>query len=375
MERAGASSGCRRPWWRSTTWACCCRARAARACGRWPARACPGRLPGAEAAAVARYRLLLEAVAGSEARAALEGAVALRDEVVVILLARLLGDLHRRWAAGERTVGLLPAAAAGLAALQPPAGRSAPAAAARLGGRLPQGAGRRAGHPAGAAGADRAGGVPPVRAVLLDRAARSARPLPAGQHGGRRPDRRVLAAAVALAAGDQAGGGGAALRRRRLRLGRTAGQRGRPAARRAGPRLGDLRPAGPVRGAALLRPPAPQRGSQADPRHPHRRQRLDARIAGGGGPRAGPGPGPEAGPAGRRGVAVVLRQPAAPAGRGGRPGRPGAALPALLPLGAGAQLRPRLRRAARRAGAAGPRHARAGRWPSPSSPTANATSR
>jgi hypothetical protein len=68
----------------------------------------PGRLPGAEAAAVSRYRILLEAVAASEARTALEGAVALRDEVVVILLARLLGDLHRRWAVGERTVGLLP---------------------------------------------------------------------------------------------------------------------------------------------------------------------------------------------------------------------------------------------------------------------------
>src|SRR5687768_6275123 len=38
----------------------------------------PGRLPGAEAVAVGRYRMLLDGVANSEARAALEGAVALR---------------------------------------------------------------------------------------------------------------------------------------------------------------------------------------------------------------------------------------------------------------------------------------------------------
>ena len=61
---------------------------------------------------------MLEAVASSEARTALESALTLRDEVVVILLARLLGDLHRRWSSGARNE-LLAHAAAGLAAVQP----------------------------------------------------------------------------------------------------------------------------------------------------------------------------------------------------------------------------------------------------------------
>jgi hypothetical protein len=54
-----------------------------------------------------RYRALLEAVAASETRAALD-AIAVRDEVVVVLLARLLGDVFRRWAAGARLTGLVP---------------------------------------------------------------------------------------------------------------------------------------------------------------------------------------------------------------------------------------------------------------------------
>jgi hypothetical protein len=64
-----------------------------------------------EASALNRYRALLETVAGSEARAALDGSFTLRDEMVVILLARLLADLHRRWtgAGGSGSAGLLPA--------------------------------------------------------------------------------------------------------------------------------------------------------------------------------------------------------------------------------------------------------------------------
>jgi hypothetical protein len=69
----------------------------------------PGRRAATEAAVLTRYRGLLEAVAGSETRAALDGAVALRDEVIVILLARLLGDLDRRWQSGGRHAGMLPA--------------------------------------------------------------------------------------------------------------------------------------------------------------------------------------------------------------------------------------------------------------------------
>ena len=61
-----------------------------------------GRRAGTDASVLARYRAMLEAVASSEARAALDSAVTLRDEVVVILLARLLGDLHRRWSTGAR---------------------------------------------------------------------------------------------------------------------------------------------------------------------------------------------------------------------------------------------------------------------------------
>src|SRR5690349_7132802 len=48
-----------------------------------------GRRAGTDASMLARYRAMLEAVAASEARAALDSAVTLRDEVVVILLARL----------------------------------------------------------------------------------------------------------------------------------------------------------------------------------------------------------------------------------------------------------------------------------------------
>ena len=68
-----------------------------------------GRRSASDATILARYRTMLEAVAGSEARTALDSAVTLRDEVVVILLARLLGDLHRRWSNGARTGSLLPA--------------------------------------------------------------------------------------------------------------------------------------------------------------------------------------------------------------------------------------------------------------------------
>ena len=66
----------------------------------------PARLHAGDAATIGRYRALLRAVAASETRPELEGA--LRDEVIVILLARLLGDLPRRWAAA-RTAELLPA--------------------------------------------------------------------------------------------------------------------------------------------------------------------------------------------------------------------------------------------------------------------------
>ena len=65
-----------------------------------------------ESTALNRYRALLETVATSEARAALDGNLGLRDEVIVILLARLLADLHRRWAGGAGggagAAGLLP---------------------------------------------------------------------------------------------------------------------------------------------------------------------------------------------------------------------------------------------------------------------------
>jgi hypothetical protein len=66
----------------------------------------PARLNAGDAATLGRYRALLRSVASSDTRAELEGA--LRDEVIVILLGRLLGDLPRRWAAG-RTAELLPA--------------------------------------------------------------------------------------------------------------------------------------------------------------------------------------------------------------------------------------------------------------------------
>jgi hypothetical protein len=66
----------------------------------------PARLHAGDVATIGRYRALLRAVAASETRPELEGA--LRDEVIVILLARLLGDLPRRWAAA-RTAELLPA--------------------------------------------------------------------------------------------------------------------------------------------------------------------------------------------------------------------------------------------------------------------------
>ena len=178
---------------------------------------------------MARYRILLEAVAGSEARAALEGAVALRDEVVVVLLARLLGDLHRRWAAGERTVGLLPMLPLASPLYSRPLRRPAPPAGARLGGGFLKALGDEQGILLVRLEQTELGVFRLFGLSSSDRAARSARPLSAGQHGGSRPDRRVLPAAPALAAGDQAGGGGAALRRRRLRLGRAPGKRGRSA--------------------------------------------------------------------------------------------------------------------------------------------------
>jgi hypothetical protein len=66
-----------------------------------------------ESTALNRYRTLLDTVAGSEARTVLDGSLSLRDEIIVILLARLLADLHRRWAGGAgggaAAVGLLPA--------------------------------------------------------------------------------------------------------------------------------------------------------------------------------------------------------------------------------------------------------------------------
>jgi hypothetical protein len=68
----------------------------------------PGRGAGNEAIALARYRALLEAVAAFPADADLENAVGLRDELVVILLARLFGDLERPGRAGTRSLALLP---------------------------------------------------------------------------------------------------------------------------------------------------------------------------------------------------------------------------------------------------------------------------
>ena len=65
------------------------------------------RLHSDAAATLTRYRTPLRAVAASGTRAEVAGG-ALRDEVIVILLARLFGDLPRRWASG-RTAELLPA--------------------------------------------------------------------------------------------------------------------------------------------------------------------------------------------------------------------------------------------------------------------------
>jgi hypothetical protein len=50
-----------------------------------------------DASVLGRYRSLLAAVAGSEVLDALGGAI-LRDEVIIVVLARLLGDVQRRWA-------------------------------------------------------------------------------------------------------------------------------------------------------------------------------------------------------------------------------------------------------------------------------------
>jgi hypothetical protein len=68
----------------------------------------PTRGAPAESMVLARYRGLLEAVAGFPADADLENLVGLRDELVVILLARLFGDLDRRARAGARAAPLLP---------------------------------------------------------------------------------------------------------------------------------------------------------------------------------------------------------------------------------------------------------------------------
>ena len=78
-----------------------------RGLGLVPAAA-PARGAAADGAVLGRYRALLEAVASFPAEADLENAVGLRDELVVILLARLFGDLERRARAAARTAPLLP---------------------------------------------------------------------------------------------------------------------------------------------------------------------------------------------------------------------------------------------------------------------------
>ena len=185
-------------------------------------------------------------------------------------------------------------------------------------------------------------------------AARSARAVPAGQHRGRRADRRLLAAAAALAAGDQAGGGRPALRRRRLRLGRAAGQRGRPACPASWPTTPTPSPSGRWRDELLYY-------GHERPHEGHKRTHgilIDASASMRG-----------AREVVARGLGLALAKKLALMGgevwlsffdsrlhrrvEAGRAGRARAALPALLPLRAGAQLRPGVRRAARRAGPPG----------------------
>ncbi|HEY0713127.1 MAG TPA: hypothetical protein VGF45_10665, partial [Polyangia bacterium] len=67
-----------------------------------------GRTQGAEAATLARYRGLLETNANFPADATFDGLVGLRDELIVILLARLFGDLDRRHRGGLGLAGLMP---------------------------------------------------------------------------------------------------------------------------------------------------------------------------------------------------------------------------------------------------------------------------
>ncbi|HEY0707305.1 MAG TPA: hypothetical protein VGG33_10925, partial [Polyangia bacterium] len=66
------------------------------------------RPPGPEATALSRYRALLETIADFPADATFDGLVGLRDELIVILLARLFGDLDRRSRAAVGLAGLLP---------------------------------------------------------------------------------------------------------------------------------------------------------------------------------------------------------------------------------------------------------------------------
>ena len=74
---------------------------------------------GAHAGLFARYRNLLTSVAGSEARRTLDETVAMRDEIIVILLARLLGDLCRRWSSGTPQTNLAPLSLASPAYARP----------------------------------------------------------------------------------------------------------------------------------------------------------------------------------------------------------------------------------------------------------------
>jgi hypothetical protein len=66
------------------------------------------RAGGPEASVLVRYRALLEAMTALPAEVDLQASVGLRDELVVILLARLFGDLERRARAGGNPSALLP---------------------------------------------------------------------------------------------------------------------------------------------------------------------------------------------------------------------------------------------------------------------------
>ena len=191
----------------------------------------------------------------------------------------------------------------------------------------------------------------------------------AGRHGGGRADRRLSlqllpslletkrAAAVQRFAVD----GYASIERR--------GKRGRPVARELAhdPEALALRPWGTS--CCSTAPNAPTRVAAA-PRPPGRRQRVDAGAArwshagwGWRWPRSWLG--------GRRHLAVVLRQPAAPPDRGRGAGPARAAVPAGLPIGAGRNYAPGVLRSARGwpAGGRGRRQVAI-----TSSPTASATS-